>query len=208
MKPVSIGSNDFKSQKDAIFFVKNRIRDIGFGIIDETSEHYEFMTNLLENHPEKDSLIGCGVKHFDIRTHPFVGGRHIYLVRTDDTEDVMSYKYCCSKTVKPPRYYINNMCRLTLKPIISQFRSNKPCQFCFTFENLHVHHDTRSFRCIVDEFVQTYGEDACSKFVRDKYGIPVMPTELAEKFVELHNKLSTLMVLCKDCHVERHRHML
>ena len=91
-KPITIGSLHFAKRGDATSFLQTMLNryDIGdrVGAADE-----EVLHAVLALHPNADEKIGCGVKHFSVRSADF-GTRCFWINRPDGTTEKFSYKTC------------------------------------------------------------------------------------------------------------------
>jgi hypothetical protein len=79
--------------------------------VNQDMNDYEFMVVdqcLRTAHPEAEKKIGCGVKTFQIRTHPEHDSRCYSVMRTDGSCEDFSYRKCVEVT---PRKAKNQKCQ-------------------------------------------------------------------------------------------------
>lgn len=91
-KPITIGSLQFAKRGDAASFLKGMLNryDVGdkVSVADE-----EVLRAALALHPNADEKIGCGVKHFSVRSADF-GTKCFWINRPDGTTEKFSYMSC------------------------------------------------------------------------------------------------------------------
>jgi len=200
---IHIGTETFKTKKSACDFVRTKINEIGCGDIEPSNFGiYTFFTSLLENHPESYEKIGTGIKYFRIQNAPMFG-KQLMVVRQDDTDAIFSWKACCG-VVHNDKHYVSMKCRDAIKFDMFNMKIDKQCESCGEPNNLHAHHDTVSFKTIVETFIEKYGMDACSKFIRNEQGIPCFTDDMKQNFISHHNAVCKMKVLCDICHKNFH----
>lgn len=91
-KPITIGSTYFAKRGDATAFFQAMLNRYDVG--DKVSAADEDMLRAaLAMHPNADEKIGCGVKHFSVRSADF-GSKCFWVNRTDGTTEKFSYSTC------------------------------------------------------------------------------------------------------------------
>ncbi len=94
-KPMLIGVRTFALKRDA----EDACREILYRYhpgdrISEPADE-QFLLDLLDLHPQRDSKLGGGVAYFEVRTNPkFVRQKSFYLIRVDGSETDFSFVKC------------------------------------------------------------------------------------------------------------------
>lgn len=60
----NIGNLTFKTKTAAHKYTKNIIDELGYCIIDSTHDKFNFFSDLIKNHKNPESKIGCGIDFF------------------------------------------------------------------------------------------------------------------------------------------------
>lgn len=87
-KPITLGQVHFEKRGDAIAFLKSILKryDLGDRV---SADDAVFLKAALENHPESDRKIGCGIADFSVRSADF-GSKCFWVNRTDGTTEKFS----------------------------------------------------------------------------------------------------------------------
>ena len=95
--PVKLGPKTFNSPDEMIKYFSWLLNAM---TMNQDMNDYERMVVeacLRDAHPEAEKKIGCGIKSFQIRTHPEHDSRCYMVVRTDGTCENFSYRKCVEK---------------------------------------------------------------------------------------------------------------
>ena len=95
--PVKLGPKTFNSPDEMIKYFSWLLNAM---TMNQDMNDYERMVVeacLRDAHPEAEKKIGCGIKSFQIRTHPEHDSRCYMVVRTDGTCEDFSYRKCVEK---------------------------------------------------------------------------------------------------------------
>jgi len=87
-KPITLGSLHFERRGDAIAFLKAMLEryDLGDRV---NADDAVFLRAALENHPDSERKIGCGIIDFSVRSADF-GTKCFWVNRSDGTTEKFS----------------------------------------------------------------------------------------------------------------------
>jgi hypothetical protein len=91
-KPFTIGSLHFARKGEASAYLKAMLHRYDLGDKVSAAEE-EVLRNALALHPDAAAKIGCGVRHFGVRSAEF-GTKCFWVNRLDGTTAKFSYKAC------------------------------------------------------------------------------------------------------------------
>ena len=94
---VKLGPKKFDTPEEMIKYFSFILNNM---TVNQDMNDYEFMVVdecLRRAHPEAEKKIGCGIKTFQIRTHPEHDTRCYSVVRTDGSCEDFSYRKCVEK---------------------------------------------------------------------------------------------------------------
>ena len=91
-KPVDIGTLHVEKKGDALDFLKTMLNSYSVG---ETvsDEHLQILLAALDNHPESETKVGCGVFYISVGRGDY-DTQCFWINRTDGTTERFSYKSC------------------------------------------------------------------------------------------------------------------
>lgn len=166
MKTFIINGEEFKTKKSVEDKVKGIFKNNKDGYL--FKEDFDFVRDLLNNHPEAESKIGCGVSGIMIGKSTKFGTRCFFIHRTDGTMTDLSYHECLAQT--PNERKFANACRNSVSEYIQDYKyecfaeDNSPVCPCtgesLSLNNSHVDHKSpNTFKKIVDDFISEYKID-------------------------------------------------
>ena len=91
-KPISVGPRLFKTQKDAIAFIRELLNTQPFKVV-IPEPHHSFLCALISLHPHAEEKLGSGAGHFTVEP-AMHGTRCFYLTRSDGSKTDFSYLKC------------------------------------------------------------------------------------------------------------------
>ena len=117
---------------------------------ENTTEYYDFLISIFENHSEWIQKKGCGIKNILVKQTKY-NNKCFYLERLDGSLTDISYLHSINKNNKLDN--IKKACRSAINPIILEFRNkldytNLYCEFTkqkLTKENTHIDHYNLTF---------------------------------------------------------------
>jgi hypothetical protein len=174
---------------------------------------FEFMLDLLSNHPRADIKIGCGVARIFTKKNPiYTHTRAFYLERTDGSQTDFSYIECITPASKRKKFF--RACRALLEPSMMTFKQRffderggvATCEFTgqpIQFIGSHVDHvPPKTFDTLLNEFIELYQIDPETITLKDelldnKYQDELADEALAELWVNWHNERASLRVVSR-----------
>jgi hypothetical protein len=209
MKGRRIGSLEFKSIT-ACYEYARKIINSEIGKFEANHPTYNFLIDLLENHPEKNEKIGCGVNYFIIepnRLNPT--GNGVYIIRNDGSCIDFSWRLCCGKNKNASTYNYNLTfaMRNAVKEYTIGYKQSHElkCEVCLItnleYSQYHVDHKTTPFSLIVEQFLQvnkcnniSFNDCYLSHSAEFKQDEPIK-----NKWIEYHNQVADYQILCASC---------
>lgn len=174
-----------------------------------SKEHFDFMLEILDRHPNSLEKVGLGVKFMDIRENGYgKNSRGFWIVRNDDTETDFSYLKC----LNPPTGHniFSSACRKIVRPEIDRFRDRffeqaRTPTCPITGKNVspkscHVDHaPPLTFARIVSGFISLYNVNVDDPSIFNPSEDGVIGNNLSNKmmirdFVTFHNCFASLRV--------------
>lgn len=176
-------------------------------------------------HPQKDFLIGTGIKGIEVRaktstTERTLFGRYKYcIIRNDGTEKLCSLKKCvnfafrCSEAIILERFY--SACREVVRDDILEYKrkyiqthwnasgfiaSEVSGQF-FPYSNAEIHHEGVPFKDLVRSFIKEQNKDL-SAIIKEQ--IDLWDHPLVKEFRQFHKEKAILKVVSRKEHHEKY----
>lgn len=205
MRQVVLGKLTFPSVNVATKYVRERLNSIGYKTVESTDcDEYEFMMDLVSNHPRASDKVGLGIRRFTLQPNALQKNAcHVTFERVDGSVDVLSWRKCSGMAIQK---HIGYLLREAVSGHIGTFRQGKVCMDCGSSLNLHVHHNGLSFKQIVQRFVALNGMPVSLDCVVDvNTGVSSLKdVATSQRFAEYHNSVCDLVVVCQPCHYVRH----
>lgn len=212
-KEYYIGNIKFSSKKACENYVRNEIKLIGYKNVYKVEDtvQYEFLENVLKNHPEYEIKIGAGINYFVLSSNPLTGKDYqTKIIRIDGSEEVFSWVYCCQFK---PRTNLENLTRAMREAIQNDIiafknQSHKKCQYCGTENSdFHVDHNFPPFRDLKTKFlnittipIPTLFTE-CPIYYLTKFREEDKDFDIAWKKYHLDN--ANLQILCAKCNLKK-----
>lgn len=163
---------------------------------------------LMELHPSKPSKIGCGIQHFEVRTHYWQEKflqRGFYIVRTDGSSVDFSYLICFKPAASLAHATIVEACREAVAEDVHAFKKsifgNAHSVKCaetgesVSWPDAHVDHaEPWPFRRILEQWLAEIGsmpEVAHSDAMNHRLADPAQ----ADAFCRFHNERACLRIV-------------
>jgi hypothetical protein len=216
MSKYFIGSKGFKTKKDCETYTRNIVNELKTSRITKTNEYFNFFNDLIKNHPEYDSKIGCGIDYFFIQ--PNVLNKKTYqtmIKRLDESIIDFSWVYCCQFKVRSSTSSLITAMRQAIAPDMIKFKREQTelkCCLCkastLDYSDYHVDHNDPPFRTIRDNYTSLHellipsNFDSCPQTY-----LTVFKEEdniFKTNWIKYHNENCTLQILCRDCNLKKH----
>jgi hypothetical protein len=216
MSKYFIGSLGFKTKKECESYTRSKINSIGVCVINKDDANYNFFIDLINNHPEVDEKVGCGVNHFFIQSNSLNRKAFQTMIkRTDDSEIDFSWIYCCQFKERSLKEHLNRAMRESISPFTMQYKKSQSkliCSLCKKeddeYSNYHVDHNDPPFRTIRDNFLTEttktipafFGDCSISKLTIFKQE----DINFKNDWINYHNSKCTYQILCSKCNLKKH----
>ena len=214
-KLISINGINFKSQKDAINYTRNLLFSLEpVGEITETSLGWNYLTALIERHPEYESKKGAGISSIVI--HRKFGKIAMDIKRADGSRIDISWIYCIKSTHATTYQNLMNAMRLAIKSQIELFKQkqklNTICDICskpiLTIKETHVDHHQPTFKELADNFIKE-NNPAPKQFDDDPTTNQATFTpsdyDYSRRWQNYHSKHAQLRLTHAKCNLSRKR---
>lgn len=201
-----IGELKFTTKQGCMQYVRNKINSLGCCEIDKTHNDYEFFSNLIDKHPERDEKIGLGIDKFIIERNKLnTNSFSIYIKQINGFKIVFSW--VTSAVGNKP----NNLLSALRCAIVSQilnFRNNNKhkCVYCGSKNNINVDHKNPSFKVLSTNFINQHN-NLPTKFDSDIVtNQPIFSNNdiaLKLEWFNYHKKNATYQILCRTCNIKK-----
>jgi hypothetical protein len=160
-----IGNKEFTTKKSAETYTRDIITSIikntdnnmdNNCIIRNTDIHYQFLVDLLNNHPKKISKIGSGIHSFIIIQNFRQTGYEVNIKRTDNSIESFSWKSCATGTFKGHAELLSCAMQNAIEPQRQEFKYNNPeqiCNHCGYYAKCDVDHKSPRFETMQKDFL-------------------------------------------------------
>lgn len=213
VKTVQIGNHEWKYQKDALLFYKEILN--AYKIDDSLiGEDFDEIFNLIKNHPNAVSKIGCGIESIFIAGDGY-DKQCFHIKRTDGNTENFSYIKAVVGEASSFTIF-SKACRKAVEPDMIKakekaFGNNATikCQETrqdLTPEQAHIdHRPPNTFSVIVDRFreVENISLDSVEYVSVGQYGRVFADDHLSNSFIEYHKKMAKLRIVSKDLNLRR-----
>jgi hypothetical protein len=206
-----INGEKFATKKDLLA----RVREILHSYKDGQALNmfdFAFIRDLLNNHPQAEQKIGCGISSIFVKQNPvFHGNRGFWITRDDDTQTDFSFMECLSPS--SPKRKVLSAFRAAVEPFTfafkQQFFDSRPdgtaiCDYngqALTFVGSHVDHKPpNTFEKIFNDFIGSEDLDiakiellggAQDNVIQDQIADPT----IKERWITFHNQQAELRVI-------------
>lgn len=212
MKEVVLGSQVFRTIKQAEDYVRNLIHQTGpiSSVKQLNIETYQRLLEVLQSHPDATSKLS-NISDIAIRQDPLNKKALALFVVKDQEEDDISWRVC----IKPRSsdYYLLQAMRQIIVDQILDFKTNSDvtrCEICNTPTNNKVHVDhIIPFSDLVKDFIKDWEPLPPSRFKDNSKGYDVEFLDEDEGFEIAwkiyHKAYATLRITCPSCNLRRKR---
>ena len=211
-----IGNREFKHKKDALSYFKDILNS--YEPIQTVNENdFKDLVGLIENRPDKDEKIGCGIEKIQVIEVRYKT-KCFELIRTDGSSEVFSYRNCINGKSNPLAKF-SKTCRETISEDLRNVKlayfkkfSSKgevKCQetgeLC-KWEELNVdHRQPNTFSVIVDRFIEVQKIDINTvEYTEIMDGVyHFTDIELTDSFKKYHREKANLRLVKKTKNLGR-----
>ena len=203
--------NGFNTKTAAEKYTRSKMNEYGIGEYSEGAA-YDFLTDLLNNHPEKEEKIGCGVKKIIVEKN-YRGCFTTFILRTDWSIIDWSWVYCCQFKIRSVKNDLFAAMRYSIHDQTAAYKATQElkCLYCGTSEGepyeFHVDHHNPSFKVIRNIFMEMHPEFPQS--YTGGYGCLTCfkpeDTVYEKKFQDHHHHFANYQILCRQCNLSKPR---
>lgn len=211
-----IGDKEFKFKKDAISYFKN-ILDSYEPTQTVSENDFKDLVGLIENRPDKDQKIGCGIESIQVIEVRFKT-KCFELIRTDGSKEVFSYRNSINGKSNPLTKF-SKTCRETISEDLrnvklayfkkfskkGEVKCQETGELC-KWEELNVDHpQPNTFSVIVDRFIEVHSIDINAvQYTEIMDGVyHFTDIELAENFKKYHRDKANLRLVVRGKNLRR-----
>lgn len=175
-------------------------------VLPDLSSQQSFLLKLMERHPNYPDKFKPGISYFSVRRH-FKDVQLLVHLSDGRVIDV-SWKKCVSGKDSSILSQVSQAMRSSIvQSILTYSKSaDKKCELCGNIVSLfEIDHAGIKFSEIRDKFLEsniiTLDDLSCSDFMRSTTNPwNIKNLVLKNKWIEFHNQLATLRILCVFCH--------
>jgi len=176
---------------------------------------FNFMLEVLKEHPKADIKIGCGVKDLVINetvNQYYKKTRFFIIIRNDDSQEDFSWVKCLGSNKNLARHNFLIACRNTVVDQIKEYRDMFKIGSMFKIENgeilpgnmVHVDHVSPLFNELVNNFIEKYNINILSCGITNNKMIKLFANRDIEiKFTEYHKKYAVLRLIRSEDNLRR-----
>lgn len=205
---LTVNGTTYKTQKALMEVVREKISTLKTQRITKNHSEFLFFSDFFQYHPDATTKFGCGVKSF------FIEYPAVYIERTDDTRDLISYKGCLTPK-KQNLNVLSDAFRTAISPYTTAYRNSQPntCVYCFHEcvlpKEKHVDH-IYPFSKIRDKFLeqnrlpvpQSFGNTECRNHYITFFS---QDEEFESAWIKFHNDTypNNYQILCDNCNSKK-----
>lgn len=210
----NIGGLTFSTKKAAQDYTRQTITELGCCIIHKYHDKFNFFVNLLNNHPNRDEKVGCGIEYFYIEKNKIKFNAYQTMIRRSDNSIIdFSWRSCCEFKERSDDRNLSNAMRQAIYDDIREFKdaSDLICNQCKTDKcdawDFHVDHDEPPFRKLKEDFLQLNQLNVPTIFTSNSYLCMTTFCEedsmFSNAWVQYHRANCKLQILCKTCNLRK-----
>ncbi len=213
---VKVGNQEFKNQQLVLGEVHKIVEHYAIGSTVSDPKERQFLCDLLQNHPEASSKIGCGIGGFRVVINEH-GGKAFNLIRVDGSETDFSYMKCIKGKPSTSLQNFKMACRRAIADYVNEYKNCyfavygqgnlAPCELTGKMlpkENMVVHHEEPSFDAIVMSFIdKNHINLATVKYIKgidNHTGVEFKDVGMAKAFLQYHTNICFLQCIDKGMH--------
>lgn len=204
MPTCKIGSLLFTSKSEAERYIRDVLevfRPVGTSTRKIDGSFTKFLEDLLDLHPNKDIVVGSGVKAYYCQRIDRDALRFL-IERTDGSAWDFSWRNCLSPAT--PARNLNTVLRFEIQPQIDEFRKSIQFPVKCPVSGVNIHNSTchidhaepNTFAVIVAKWLNTtgYSPDSIEILHKDKYGArsSIKDRGIAQQWKNYHRSNSSL----------------
>lgn len=212
MVAVNIGEHSFKTQAQALQYVRNILKEVGItnSVLSSDEHAFNFLFKLCERHPHKDEKLK-NIKDLVIKSNP-INKKHLalYILNHDGFYQDISFHVCVKGKPNSHKSELRRALRYSVEYQIQEYRNNVKnkciCQNCnsLIIGEYHIHHKSIEFEDLVQQFLQTQSEipDEFDEDMQTSQRIFLKQHKVFEDNWKLHHKENAILQLvCRTCNL-------
>lgn len=213
---VIIGKTVYKTIKDCTEQIRKKLNKIysdGETIIKRENPNFNFIMDILNNHPSKINKIGVGIDSFLLTLNALTNkGIAIIIKRIDESTEDFSWLICTGFKKVSTRSVQLEVMRDAVKNLTINFKANNElvCALCdannLNYSEYHVDHKTLPFSVIATQFLNDNVQfptwfdtkpNLCGHFFKKEH------KEIEQQWFDYHLKHSDFQILCNSCNSKK-----
>lgn len=204
-----LNGTQFKTKDALKKYIQQVIKTLDLCIINEKHEYYDMFLELINQHDNRETKIGCGIRRFSIQHNPQNSmERSLYLHRIDGSREIWSYKSC----IGIKKNELNEAMRSAVIRQTYEYKKKQPlvCCYCGTdnleSEEYHTDHKTVPFSVIKDNFLKQ-DINIPTEFSKNKIFCNTIfrseDNEFEKQWYDYHKQHADYQILCKNCNLKK-----
>jgi hypothetical protein len=223
---MKIGDMIFNTAQDCHKYTQYLLESFKIGKLYNNDPNFNYFINLVNNHYNKDTKIGCGIKYFIIGKNKLKQNqphnRTLTIIRLDNSKEEISWRKCCGIEQQKcnSEFKLSHTMRNAVSYFTTKFKtSNKLiCNICFkttaelNYYNFTTDHYPISFNTIKNDFLKKCLTDGilhptqfnkCS--ITNLSMFMIEDDKFKNDWIEYHNSVANYQLLCDICHCKKDR---
>jgi hypothetical protein len=214
---IVIGDTNYKSQKECISDIRNKLSDIGItsSVKNYSTDIYEYFVELCKRHPTQEEKLK-NIADLEIKQDALnKRGLALNIINRDGTTTEISWRICVSGKGHTPSQLYNMALRQTISSQIQIYRENENatncsmCGTCLTDKICHIDHDIH-FAKLVDDFTTLHNITVPTEYnkkpITFERTFTLKDEWIGNLFYEYHLVNAKLRAVCEKCNLTREKY--
>lgn len=209
-----IGSVGFATKAEAKPYVRERLRDKGYGAVYETDGVFHLIHDVLKLHERYNEKVGSGIDYFMIEPNALTKRDYTIVVhRTDGTSEDMGWSRCVDFRPRSPNNLLGEAMREAISHHILEYKKSQKliCKECgeqnLEAQDFHVDHNTIRFRELKADFLNSTSLSIPEEFSKNNLNMEkfrLEDKEFCNSWIQYHNSRADYQILCRKCNSHKH----
>jgi len=209
-----IGKVGFATKAEAKPYVKERLREKGYGAVYKTDSLFGLIHDILRLHEKYNEKIGAGIDYFSIEPNAMTQRDYTLLInRTDGTRVNFSWVDCVDFRQPNATLLLGQAMREAIGIYTYNYKKSQIlcCKECgvdnLEAQDFHVDHNTVPFRKLKADFLNSNTLSIPDKFSKNLNSMTKFrdeDSEFCNKWIDYHNSNADYQILCSKCNYRKH----
>ena len=212
-----IGTNTFKSQKEAIEHYRKLFTDVGccISVKSKNQSIYHELMELIQRHPDGQAKIHNVVDFTVQKDWLNKSAFKLSIVRNNNETCSIAWRTCITGKSKSTKELLSSALRYTIGNQIFDFKNKlqqTSCEFCSQVTcDYHIDHVVH-FAKLTSDFMGTCDavpqEFATASDGSNRLAFKAQDQDFSDAWSEYHKQHAVLRVLCKTCNLKREKYSI